>query len=300
MREDVVGAHRRALRKIFLRTSEAAFRLKPYSDVPPRIGNGLLDFGEQQTDFCKDCERHSVSREAFLALPEGRAPLILEHFCSCWLDESLAYIGEMHSRFLAESCATASTRTVDIVRGFFGFNLSKTPPIFSKWIGRVFRREVQWLEERMAAGLPSGGPPHAWAEIETSMAAVFRRELELVLKALPTQPETSLTSFEKLVGSLFNEALQKSPNRRVDKDVLLSIADELDKSSFKPPLDFLERAHRREVAEYNQRIGTKNALTTWRKLARHPVYQGGMRRRLSHAAQKLRESSSGRYSAPSF
>jgi len=299
MRGDAVGAHRSALREIFLRTSEAAFRLRAYSDVPPRIGNGLLDFGEHRTDFCKNCGRHSVPRETFLALPEGRAPLILEHFSSCWLDESRAYVRKMHQQFLTESCAIAYRRTVDIVRGF-GFNLSKTPPIFAAWVGRVFGREVRWLEERMAAGLASGGPPLAWTEIATSMAAVFRRELEMVLKALPTQSGTSLTSFEKLAGSLFNEALQKSPNRRVDKGVLLSIADELDKSIFKPPLDYLERAHRRAVAEYNRKVGTKNALTTWRKLAGHPSYQSGMRRRLSQAAQKLRKSSSGRHSAPCF
>jgi hypothetical protein len=159
MREDAVSVHhRRALREIFLRTSEAAFRLKPYSGVPPRISNGLLDFGEHQTDFCKDCGRHSVPREAFLALPEGRALLILEHFSSCWLDESREYIGKMHQKFLIESCATASRRTIDMVRGFFGFNLSMTPAIFSAWVGQVFGREVRWLEERMAEGLGDGMP----------------------------------------------------------------------------------------------------------------------------------------------
>jgi hypothetical protein len=267
MQEDAVDVHRRALHRIFLRTSEAAFQLKPYSDVPPRIGDGLLDLGEHKTDFCKNCVRHSVPLETFLALPEGRAPLILEHFCSCWLDESCAHVRQMHQRFLTESCATASTRTLDIVRDFFGFNLSKTPPIFAKWIGRVFRREVRWLEERMAAGLPSGGPPHAWAEVATSLAAAFRRELELELKKLPTVPETTLTEFEKFAGSLFNDALEESATHRVSASALLAIADRLDQSGFTPLLNYLERAHRANVAEYNQKAGTKRALTSWRKLA---------------------------------
>jgi hypothetical protein len=303
MREDAVDAHRRALRKIFLRTSQAAYRLKPYSDVPPRSADALLDFGERQTDFCRckaDCKTHSVGAEAFRALPERRMALILEHFSSCWLDESREYIGKMHQKFLIESCATASRRTIDIVRGFFGFNLSMTPAIFSAWVGRVFGREVQWLEKRMAVGWPSG-PLKEWAEIAASLAGVFRRELELELKELPTVPETTLTEFENFAGSLYNDALQKSPKHRVSKDALLSIADRLDKSTFIPPEPYLEHAFRAELARHNQRVGIKGEmLNTWCKLASNPRFQAGMRRRLIHAAQKFRNSLYGRPSAPSF
>jgi hypothetical protein len=107
------------------------------------------------------------------------------------------------------------------------------------------------------------------------------------------------TEFEMLASSLYAAELQKAPNKRVSKDALLSIADELDASTFKPPLKYLERKNREEIASYNQRVGSK-ALTTWRKLASHPTYQRAMRRRLAHAAQKVRRHSSAMSPAATF
>jgi hypothetical protein len=107
------------------------------------------------------------------------------------------------------------------------------------------------------------------------------------------------TGFETFAGSLYAAELQKTPNRRVSKDTLLSIADSLDASAFKPPLTYLERKNRDEIGSYNQRVGSK-ALTTWRKLASHLTYQRAMRRRLVHAAQKVRRHSSALSSATTF
>ena len=118
--------------------------------------------------------------------------------------------------------------------------------------------------------------------------------------AVKSKAERRLTDFEKLAGSLFDSALQKSAKHRVSNATLLYIADRLDTSPFRRPKDHLERLYRIKVAEYNKKLGTDKALTTWRKLASNPIHQRGMRRTLAHAAQKLRKNLSAQPPATTF
>jgi hypothetical protein len=150
-------------------------------------------------------------------------------------------------------------------------------------------------------GLDSAGdfvPPHPPVRPSLSSSVVpFAVQHQSVNKG---KSFVRPTEFETLAGSLYAGELLKAPNKRVSKDALLSIADQLDKSNFVPPKDFLESSHRTEVVAYNRKIGTHKALTTWRKLASNPQHQRGMRRRLGHAAQKVRRHLSAKSLATSF
>src|SRR5207244_2265847 len=171
-REETQGVDYDALLEIFLRTSGAAFQRRPHRELPARSIGRVLDVGENRSDFCC-CEGHSVPSEALSMLPNDRRKLIVEHFSSCWLDESCEHIRWMHERFVLVDSRSAWGRTVDIVNAFFKFNLWDTPPppVFSQWLGRVFETEVKFLEERISLGRALGVPP-AWGEIATSLADV--------------------------------------------------------------------------------------------------------------------------------
>jgi hypothetical protein len=187
MREDPESAGRDALLECYLRTSESAFRRRPYRDVPVKRGRAILHVSGE--DFCI-CTTHSVPREAFHSIPDGHKKLVLQHFSSRWLDESCACIRQMHRRLLAQSDA-AWEQTVAVVREFFEFHPPNTPSKFQSWIGRALAAEVAWLDERMALGLPSHGPLDEWKAIAASVAGVFERQIEITLQELRLQTEQS-------------------------------------------------------------------------------------------------------------
>jgi hypothetical protein len=185
MREDPESAGREALLECYLRTSESAFRRRPYRDVPVKRGSAILHVSGE--DFCA-CTTHSVPPEAFHSIPDGYKKLVLQHFSSRWLDESCACIRQMHQRLLAQSDAPWD-RTAAVVREFFEFHPPNTPLRFQSWIGSALATEVAWLDERMALGLPSHGPLDEWEAIAASVAAVFERQLEITLDELrPDSP----------------------------------------------------------------------------------------------------------------
>ncbi len=183
---------RKALNEILLRTSESAFQRKPHLPMPSRVRGRILDFGEELADFCKG-ERHMVPRTVFQVFADDRKELILQHFSSCWLEETVAYIREMHKGFHTNSPA-AWPDTVDVVRELFGFNLSETPPIFQAWLGRALETEVRFLDRWIERGLPVGGLVEDWNKIASSLAQVFRRQLEKVLEELRREPSLARRS----------------------------------------------------------------------------------------------------------
>jgi hypothetical protein len=191
MREDPESAGRDALLESYLRTSESALRRRPHRDVPVKRGSAILHVSGE--DFCTCTAHsvpHSVPREAFHSIPDGHKKLVLQHFSSCWLDESCACIRQMHQRLLAQSDA-AWEQTVAVVREFFEFHPPNTPSKFQSWIGRALAAEVAWLDERMALGLPSHGPLNEWKAIAASIAGVFERQIEITLQELRLQTEQS-------------------------------------------------------------------------------------------------------------
>jgi hypothetical protein len=195
---------RKALNEIFLRTSESAFQRKPHLHVPSRVRGRILDFGEELADFCKG-ERHMVPRTVFQVFADDRKELILQHFSSCWLEETVAYIREMHKGFHTNSPA-AWPDTVDVVREFFGFNLSETPPIFQAWLGRALETEVRFLDRWIERGLPVGGLIEDWNKIASSLAQVFRRQLQKVLKELRREPSLARRSQPSELGKIPRES----------------------------------------------------------------------------------------------
>jgi hypothetical protein len=120
------------------------------------------------------------------------------------------------------------------------------------------------------------------------------KEGRATLGEVTTPPFSSQeASFESFAGALFEGALQKSTNHRVSKTALLVIAEKLDRSEFVFDLEYLEKQHRKTVADHNKKY-SRVAIKTWRELANKPVLQQGLRRLLAHAAEKTRSRSSGR------
>jgi hypothetical protein len=140
----------------------------------------------------------------------------------------------------------------------------------------IERRESKLAEMKYGTGSVAGDASPAVTSVIPAAAPQTRRKSRKKIKRF---------EFEELAGGLWQEEVKKSPD--VSKDALVCIADRLDESPFTPPLAYLEKSHRSEVACHNKKVG-KEALTTWHDLASNPRFQGGMRRRLSHAAQERR------------
>jgi hypothetical protein len=333
MREVRAGVLCDALRNVCEDTAIAALRTRPSWTVPPKTGDGPLAVGEDATDICA-CIKHSVPRETFQALADGRKKNILVHCASEWLTRSLSCIDEYYLHNLETlGYSLAERQTIQEVRRFFEFNLPGIPPIFQAWIGTALRAEIRFLNERIEARLPvSPRPIEQWDALAGALAALFRQMLGTKLGTLPRKvadsavrmrPKRSgtealpssatdvlvtfipyasktghtLTRFDELAGSQFNDKLQQSTKHRVSKTDLLAVGDVLDAAGFIPPVKYLERPGQAAVKEFNQKVGKRDAaLTTWRKLANHPFHHRWMRRKLAHAAEKFRKqrSSEGR------
>jgi hypothetical protein len=110
---------------------------------------------------------------------------------------------------------------------------------------------------------------------------------EISTPAFSYEKRRRMTSFERLAGALFEAALKESSNHRVTRDALVLIAEKLDSSEFVFDLKYLEKRHRAIVAAHNQKF-SRFAIKSWRKLVDTPMLQGGLRRLLAHAAEKVR------------
>jgi len=173
---------REALIEIHSRTSEAAFRKRPYLELPSKVGDGILDFGDDPSEICA-CREHVIPVEGFQPFANKRKQLILQHYSSCWLQETCNRIYEIHQQSLPK-CPTAWNETVDNVRDFFGFTMYQTPPVFQSWLGRVLEAEIRVLEDSERP-LPADRVIAEWNRIAASLAEIFRKQLELCLKELP-------------------------------------------------------------------------------------------------------------------
>src|ERR1700674_5579054 len=177
---------REALIEIHSRTSEAASRKRPYLELPPKVGNGILDFGDDPSEICT-CRQHVIPLEVFQPFANERKQLILQHYSSCWLQETCNRIREKHQQSLAKS-PTASNEMVDSVRDFFVFTMYQSPPVFQNWLGRALEAEIRVLEESERP-LPVDRVIAEWDRIAASLAEVFRKRLELCLKELPRRTQ---------------------------------------------------------------------------------------------------------------
>jgi hypothetical protein len=157
--------------------------------------------------------------------------------------------------------------------------------------GRLSRRFIERQESKLAE--MKYAVSQATLDMNNGTGSVAGDASPAVTSAIPAAaPQTRRKSrkkiekfeFEELAGGLWQKELDKSLRRRVKLDALVCIADRLDESPFTPPLAYLEKSHRSEVAHYDQGVGKK---ATWHKLASDPKLRKGFRRRLSHAAQEL-------------
>jgi hypothetical protein len=188
MRDVQLSTLRDVLRTVFVDTSEAAFRMRPYRKVPARTDNSLLGVGENETDICA-CQTHSVPRETLHKLANGHKKNVILHWASRWLTESLLAMEQSYSELLrALGPAMALRQTIDTIKQFFEFNVDDIPEIFREWTVRALHSEVRFVSQRVDSDLPVD--PRLidqWAAIAEALAKVFRREFETKLTALAEQ-----------------------------------------------------------------------------------------------------------------
>ena len=216
MQAEPKKTHRDALDEIFVRTSDKASTQQPEARVPVRTTGGIFDPGEHLEHFCR-CDQHLVPHEVFQVLANPRKELILQHWSSRWLEETRDYIRKMNEEFLAIEPRSAWAKTLEEVREFFGFNLSDSPLIFHRWLGRVLPAEVMVLGDLESRGLDDRRL-HDWDKVAASLANVFRRQLEVLLEELAAEPADrrplqSLATIdgEELGGSHPERRVMQSP-----------------------------------------------------------------------------------------
>jgi hypothetical protein len=179
---------REELERCYLRTSEAARRSEPHRIIHLHPRGALLDPGEVAEDIC-NCDSHSVPSDIFAILPDSSKwkALVLQHFASVWLDESIAII--------RNHCVDPRSfnNVLRVVREFFGFRRGPTPSRFIEWTHRALRTELESYEQHVTRAVRAGNKASSklldeWTAIANGLANSFRHTIEAVLDEIRQKP----------------------------------------------------------------------------------------------------------------
>jgi hypothetical protein len=174
------------LREIFSATTEEARRKDLHLKIPIPSGGRPLDPGIRPEDFC-DCVHHSVPEECFDVLPNGYKRILLRHFASVWLSQSL----EAASGELANGVPLKEIHST--LREFFGFYEANTPRIFHTWVTATFRTELELLDRKARSGAfrDRPGRPHRLARLPSQCSSMSAALTEVFRTAFHSLPKTN-------------------------------------------------------------------------------------------------------------